>query len=43
MALQRIHSFRVHAAKHDEEPPGISGTQIPRRGPLYTMLSRVFS
>jgi hypothetical protein len=43
MALQRIHSFLVHPAKHDEEPPGISGTQIPRRGPLYTMLSRVFS
>ncbi len=41
MPMERMHSFLVHPAKHAEEQPEISGTQIPRRGPLYTMLTGV--
>ncbi len=43
MPIERIHSFLVHPAKHAEEQPAISGTQISRRGPLYAMLTRVFN
>jgi hypothetical protein len=44
MPLQRVHSFLVHPAKHDEEPPEVRGTSIQRRGQasLYQMLNGVF-
>ena len=43
MAIERVHSFLVHPAKHANEQPNISGAQIPRRGPLYGMLTGVFN
>src|SRR5262249_15228181 len=45
MPLQRVHSFLVHPAKHDEEPPEVRGTSIHRRGQtsLYEMLNGVFT
>jgi hypothetical protein len=42
MPIERAHSFLVHPAKHEEEPPEISGTQIRRRDPVYKMLTTVF-
>lgn len=42
MPIGHVHSFLVHPAKREEEQPDISGTQIPRHGPLYTMLTHVF-
>jgi hypothetical protein len=39
MPLERIHSFLVYPAKHEEEQPPVSGTQIPMRGALFDMLS----
>ncbi len=43
MPIEVIHSFLVHPAKHAEESPEISGTQIPRHGRLYEMLTEVFT
>src|SRR5215468_4105862 len=42
MPMERVHSFLVHPAKHEEKQPEISGTQIPRRGSLNAMLERIF-
>lgn len=42
MTIERAHSFLVHPAKNEDEQPEISGTQIPRRGRLYDMLTGVF-
>jgi hypothetical protein len=42
MPIERVHSFLVHPAKHEEHQPEIKGTQIPRHGSLNTMLERVF-
>jgi len=42
MAIERVHSFLIHPAKHEKDHPEIRGTQIPRRGSLNTMLEGVF-
>lgn len=42
MAIERVHSFLVHPAKNEAEQPNIGGTEIPRRGSLFTMLAGVF-
>jgi len=42
MAIERAHSFLVHPAKNEREQPKIGGTEIPRRGPLFRMLTGVF-
>lgn len=42
MPISAIHSFLVHPAKHDDEPPEIGGTEIPLDGLLYEMLLGVF-
>lgn len=42
MPIERVHSFLIHPAKHEEDRPEIRGTQIPRRGSLSAMLERVF-
>lgn len=42
MPIERIHSFLIHPAKNVDQQPEISGTQIPRRGSLNTMLENVF-
>jgi hypothetical protein len=42
MPITRVHSFLVHPSKHEDEQPDIKGLAIPRRGPLYEMLSGVF-
>jgi hypothetical protein len=42
MAIERVHSFLVHPAKNETEQPEIGGTDIPRRGSLFTMLTGVF-
>src|SRR5258706_9192007 len=43
MPIEKIHSFLVYPAKNEEEPPNISGTEIPRRGSkLHVMLTGVF-
>src|SRR5437868_105771 len=41
MPIARVHSFLVHPSKNEEEQPPISGTLIPRQGPLYEMLAGV--
>ncbi len=43
MSIESIHSFLVHPSKHDETPPEISGTPIPRQGRLYEMLTEVYN
>lgn len=43
MKIQKIHSFLVHPAKNEEEQPEIKGTQVPLKGDLSGMLSRVFN
>jgi hypothetical protein len=42
MPLERAHSFLVHPAKNEPEKPEIVGTEIPRRGSLFGMLTGVF-
>lgn len=42
MPVEAIYSFLVHPAKNADNPPEISGTQIPRFGSLYEMLISVF-
>src|SRR5690348_3222460 len=43
MPIDRIHSFLIHPAKNAEEQPDIRGTQIAKRGSLYTMLAGLFN
>lgn len=40
--IEAIHSFLVHPAKHLEQQPEISGTDIPLEGSLFDMLMGVF-
>jgi hypothetical protein len=42
MPIERVHSFLVHPAKHQDEQPEIGGTEIPRRGSLFNMFTGVF-
>src|SRR4051794_13073039 len=42
MALAGVHSFLVHPAKGVESPPQIGGTQVPRGGQLYEMLTSIY-
>lgn len=42
MALERVHSFLAHPSKNDAEQPSIGGTNVPRVGQLWKMLSDVF-
>jgi hypothetical protein len=43
MPIEQIHSFLIHPAKHAEEQPEISGSELPRSGQLYAMLERLFT
>src|SRR5260370_12771421 len=42
MQIERVHSFLVHPAKNEAEQPNIGGTDIPRRGSIFRMLTGVF-
>lgn len=42
MALERVHSFLVHAGKGLDAPPEIGGTEVPRKGRLGDMLAATF-
>lgn len=42
MKLDRAHTFLIHPGKNQEDQPEISGAQVPSRGPLTTMLNKVF-
>ena len=43
MPITRIHSFLVHPSKSEEEQPVIGGVQLPLRGPVHEMLSRLYA
>jgi len=40
--IQKIHSYLVHPGKQEEDQPEIKGTEVPLKGGLFGMLSRVF-
>jgi hypothetical protein len=42
MAVENIHSFLVHPAKHVDDQPPIRGAEIPLRDRLYEMLADIF-
>lgn len=42
LTLQTIHSYLVHAGKHEATQPAIKGTDVPLAGKLFEMLKRVF-
>jgi hypothetical protein len=42
MAIAKVHSFLISPGKNTEKPLAISGTEIPRQGMLYDVLSALF-
>lgn len=42
MPITHIHSFLVHPAKNEEEPPPARGARLPQRGQLFTMLTKLY-
>jgi hypothetical protein len=43
MSITRIHSFLVRPGKHLAEQPAIHGVEVPHKGQLFDMLSRLDS
>jgi hypothetical protein len=39
--ISRIHSYLVHASKHEKTPPVIGGVELPHSGKLFDMLTKI--
>lgn len=42
LTLKTIHSYLVHAGKHEARQPAIKGTDVPLAGKLFDLLKRIF-